>query len=298
MLLARSRPACGLHDTGPCHLLPLACCTGERLNASITPSMIGRSVGKKPSEPKKGKPCFGDQAPAFDSSNARRLGDSLLKPVNDSPSFCGVEDRFDTDACATEQRQRQLQQQRYQVQHLPAGRLLPSGRQLSWCSQALLQAKLSEKGRFEAARAMSRQLHNENADNQELTRMQERVYGNKNSVGFNILAPPGLAPEPLQVKIWLFANFFMPVTGSDIRCAIDRLLLQTRGQLYKEVREGITLSAGRRGNELQSLNSAHHHKPSSLSAMVLAVPCTSCIQPVPVPVSPSSGCWDLYPSGD
>ena len=74
---------------------------------------------------------------------------------------------------------------------------------MSWCSQALLQAKLAEKGRFEAVRAMNRQLHKENADNQELTRVQEHVYGNKNSVGFNILAPPGLAPEPLQVRCGL-----------------------------------------------------------------------------------------------
>ena len=116
---------CTARDHATCFRWPA--CTGDRLNASITPSMIGRSVGKKPSEPRKEKPCFGDQAPAFDPNNARRLGDSLLKPVHDSPSFCGEEDRFETDACATEQRQRQIQQQRYQVQHCPLGHCLAAG---------------------------------------------------------------------------------------------------------------------------------------------------------------------------
>ena len=69
-------------------------------------------------------------------------------------------------------------------------------------SQSGLQAKLLEKGSFEAARAVGRQAHDENADLQALTRSQERVWGNKNSVGFNIIAPPGLPPEPLQVSIW------------------------------------------------------------------------------------------------
>ena len=167
------------------------------MTASI--GMIGRSVGKKPTRPSKEK-HFGDDEPAYASANVMGLGEDLLRPQQDAPAFCGEHDRFQTDACASERRQRQLQQERYQVPEtsLQLWSVRKQGGRAR-CSDRHLQAKLLEKGRFEAARTQDKQLCNENAENQALTRAQERVWGNKGSTDFNILNLHGAPSEPAQV---------------------------------------------------------------------------------------------------